>query len=65
MSQPICAISTAYGVGAIAVVRVSGEGSIALTDSLFHGRKPLSEAPAGSVRFGTIVRDGETLDEVL
>ena len=65
MSQPICAISTAYGVGAIAVVRVSGEGSIALTDSLFHGRKPLSEAPAGSVRFGTIARDGETLDEVL
>ena len=65
MSDAICAISTAYGVGAIAIVRVSGDGCVALVDRLFHGRKPLSDAPTGSVRLGEMVRDGETLDQVL
>lgn len=31
----ICAISTAPGVGAIAVLRLSGAGAIALTDRVF------------------------------
>ena len=61
----ICAISTPYGCGGIAVVRVSGEQAIALTDSLFRGRAALSNAPANTVRFGHIERNGETLDEVL
>ena len=61
----ICAISTPYGCGGIAVVRVSGEQAIALTGSLFRGRAALSNAPANTVRFGHIERNGETLDEVL
>ncbi len=61
----ICAISTPYGCGGIVVVRVSGEQAIALTDSLFRGRAALSNAPANTVRFGHIERNGETLDEVL
>ena len=61
----ICAISTPYGCGGIAVVRVSGEQAIALTDSLFRGRAALSNAPANTVHFGHIERNGETLDEVL
>ena len=32
----ICAISTAPGMGAIAVVRLSGEGLIALVDKRFE-----------------------------
>ena len=63
--ETICAISTACGVGAIAVARVSGEKAIALVDGLFRGRQSLTDAPAGSVRYGAIVRDGETLDQVL
>lgn len=61
----ICAISTPYGCGGIAVVRVSGEQAIALTDSLFRGRAALTDAPANTVHFGHIERNGETLDEVL
>ena len=61
----ICAISTAYGTGGIAVIRVSGEASIALVDTLFEGRVPLADTPANTVRHGQIVRYGEVLDEVL
>ncbi len=61
----ICAISTAYGVGGIAVVRVSGEEAIAITDTLFRGKKSLQTAKAYSIHYGQIVREEEVLDEVL
>lgn len=61
----ICAISTAYGAGGIAVVRVSGEQAIPIVDSLFVGRVTLSETPANTVHFGRIQREKEVLDEVL
>ena len=68
--RAICAISTAYGTGGIAVIRVSGEGCIAIVDTLFHGRTSLREAQANTVHFGRIVapqppKGGEVLDEVL
>ena len=63
--RAICAISTAYGTGGIAIIRVSGEGCIAIVDTLFHGRTSLHEAQANTVHFGRIARDGEVLDEVL
>lgn len=47
------------------MVRVSGTDAIALTDSLFRGRKPLREAQANTIHYGTIARDNEVLDEVL
>ena len=50
----ICAISTPYGSGGIAVVRVSGETAIPIVDSLFHGRKSLMEAAAYTVHYGEI-----------
>lgn len=61
----ICAISTAYGAGGIAVIRVSGEQAVSIVDSLFVGRIPLREAPANTVHFGRIQRQTEVLDEVL
>ena len=61
----ICAISTPYGVGGIAIIRVSGEEAIPLVDRLFDGRKPLTQASANTVHFGRIHRDNEVLDEVL
>ena len=39
-SEVICAVSTAPGIGAIAVLRMSGTGCIALTDRIF-------ESPSG------------------
>ena len=54
-------------MGAIAVIRLSGEGSAALTDLIFRSPsgKKLSEAAANTVHFGRILSDGEVLDEVL
>ena len=63
-SGVIVAPATAVG-GALAVVRVSGEGSIALCDTIFRGRKPLSSAPTHTIRYGNIV-DGDTIvDDVV
>ena len=63
--ETICAISTAYGTGGIAVIRVSGEDAIRIVDRLFVGRHRLADAPANCIRYGQIVRDTEVLDEVL
>lgn len=63
----ICAISTAPGCGAIAVIRLSGEGCIGITDRLFHSPtgKKLTDCQPNTIHFGQ-VRDGGTLvDEVL
>lgn len=57
----IAAISTPYGVGGIAVIRVSGPQAITLTDTLFCGRKPLSEAAANTIHYGQF----SDIDEVL
>ena len=54
MSNTICAISTPYGSGGIAVVRVSGKTAIQIVDTLFHGRKPLTDAKAYTVHYGEI-----------
>ena len=63
--QTICAISTAYGVGGIAIIRVSGERAISIVDSLFIGRTSLADTPANTIRHGRIERNGELLDDVL
>lgn len=65
MNDTICAISTPYGIGGIAVVRVSGPDAVAIVQPLFHGKRPLCEAKAGSVLYGNIEREGDILDEVL
>ena len=62
----ICAISTPYGSGGIAVIRVSGESAISIVDQLFYGRKSLLEADAYTVHYGEIRLKGEEiLDQVL
>ena len=59
MNTTICAISTPYGSGGIAVIRVSGESAIQIVDSLFYGRKSLMEAAAYTVHYGEIRRKSE------
>ncbi len=67
MSEVICAISTPPGMGAIAVIRLSGEGSVALVDSIFQAAsgKKLESQPSHTVHFGRISDAEELLDEVL
>lgn len=64
----ICAISTAKG-GAIGIIRTSGPDAIRITDSIFRGRKKLSESKPYTLNFGQIIderaEDCEVIDEVL
>ncbi|MBO7221263.1 MAG: tRNA uridine-5-carboxymethylaminomethyl(34) synthesis GTPase MnmE [Alistipes sp.] len=60
----IVAPATALG-GAIAVLRMSGEGSVALCDRIFKGRKPLVEAKSHTIHYGTICDDERVVDDVV
>ena len=63
--EPIAALATAPGIGAIAVLRVSGEGAIELTNRLFRG-KDLTQQASHTVHFGTLRNaDGSLIDEVV
>jgi tRNA modification GTPase len=60
----IVALATPQGVGAIAVIRLSGKDAIRLVNQVFKG-KNLEKAASHTIHFGTI-RDGEKIiDEVL
>ena len=60
----IIAPATAPGVGAIAVIRLSGPEAISLCNKVFKG-KDLTKQESHTIHFGTIV-EGETIvDEVL
>jgi tRNA modification GTPase len=62
--DPICALATANGMGAIAVIRVSGAGVKALVSKGFS--KDLSALASHSVHLGWMLSaSGERLDEVL
>ncbi|NHE58747.1 tRNA uridine-5-carboxymethylaminomethyl(34) synthesis GTPase MnmE [Cyclobacterium plantarum] len=60
----IIALATPQGVGAIAVIRLSGKDAIRLTNQVFFG-KNLEQQSSHTIHLGT-VRDGEkVIDEVL
>jgi tRNA modification GTPase len=64
----ICAISTSPGMGAIAVIRLSGDNAIAITDSIFRSArvgKRLVEQKANTLHFGSIVDGENVIDEVV
>ena len=63
----ICAISTPAGNGAIAIVRLSGENALPITDSVFKAKKKkkLAEQKTNTIHFGIIKDNSYILDEVL
>lgn len=62
--ETIVALATPSGVGAIAVIRVSGSETFPIVNNLFKG-KNLELQPSHTIHFGTI-RDGKlVVDEVL
>jgi tRNA modification GTPase len=67
--ETICAISTAAGVGGIAVIRVSGSRAIAISDKIFKplkSGKSIAEMDGNTIQFGRIVNNkNEIIDEVL
>lgn len=63
-TDTIVALATPNGVGAIAVIRLSGPDAITIANSVFKG-KDLSKQASHTIHFGSIA-DGElVLDEVL
>ena len=64
MFDTICAISTSLGIGAISIIRVSGEEAINKVAKLFDG-KNLNVVKSHTIHYGHIISDGEIIDEVL
>lgn len=63
-NDTIAAVATAPGVGAIAVIRLSGPEAIAITNRVFKG-KDLTQQASHTIHFGTIRDEGKIVDEVL
>ncbi|WPU97502.1 tRNA uridine-5-carboxymethylaminomethyl(34) synthesis GTPase MnmE [Mucilaginibacter sp. cycad4] len=63
-TDTIVALATPNGVGAIAVIRLSGANAINIANSVFKG-KDLSKQASHTIHFGSIADGDLTLDEVL
>ena len=63
----ICAPATIPGTGAISIIRVSGEDSLAIADKVIDVKgESLSETEGYRLRYGTIFADdGSVLDDVI
>lgn len=63
MNDTIAAISTALGVGAISIIRVSGDKSIEIVNKIFD--KNLEKVKSHTIVYGHIVDNENIIDEVL
>ncbi|CAD7798392.1 tRNA modification GTPase MnmE [Chryseobacterium aquaeductus] len=60
----ICALATANGIGAIGIIRISGDDAISVCSKIFEG-KNLEKAQSHTVHYGFIKDDNEMIDEVM
>jgi len=59
----ICALATGGSMSAIAVIRISGNKSISILNSVFS--KDINNARTHTIHYGTISKDNKVIDEVL
>ena len=64
MNDTITCISTALGVGAISIIRVSGTDSIKIVNKIFK-EKDLEKVESHTIHYGHIIYKDEIQDEVL
>ena len=67
-NDTICALATPPGSSAIAVLRVSGEGTFKVTEKVFKAKKKgfkIHDAESHTLHYGTIANDDEIIDDVL
>ncbi|MFK8037891.1 MAG: tRNA uridine-5-carboxymethylaminomethyl(34) synthesis GTPase MnmE [Crocinitomicaceae bacterium] len=62
-TETICALSTAPGMGAIAIIRVSGSQSFSIVEAIFS--KSIADKTSHTAHFGKIVDGDDIIDEVL
>lgn len=65
MNDTIAAISTPFGEGAIAVLRLSGPDALQLADTVFRAKIRVAELMPRVQQFGAIFDGAEKLDDVL
>lgn len=63
MEDTIAAISTTMGVGAISIIRLSGEEAVKITNKVFT--KDLTNVASHTIHYGYIKDGNEKIDEVL
>ena len=67
-NDTIIALTTASGVGAVAIIRLSGKDSIHITNAIFKSKfknKNLTKVKSHTIHLGNIVDDNRVIDEVL
>lgn len=64
VEDTIVALSTAQGISAIAVIRLSGKDSFSIVQKCFKGVY-LAEKPSHTIHFGSIWHNHQLIDEVL
>lgn len=65
MTQTIVALATAPGISGLAVVRISGDMAIQISDKLFNGKDKLAKYESHTIHYGKFFRNnGELLDTV-
>lgn len=64
MNDTIAAISTPLGVGAISIIRVSGNDALSIVSKIFKG-KDLLEQKSHTINYGHIYENDKIIDEVL
>ena len=60
----IVAIATPPGIGAIAMIRVSGDKALVIADKIFLAKK-ISAQPSHTLHVGMLEQNGEAIDEVV
>lgn len=64
MNDTIASISTALGVGAISIIRISGKDAISIVSKIYKG-KNLAKADSHTIHYGHIISNDQIIDEVL
>lgn len=63
MDDTIAAISTALGIGAVSIIRISGPDSIKIASNIFD--KDLTKVKSHTIHYGHIIDQNNIIDEVL
>lgn len=63
MNDTIAAIATPLAMGAISIIKVSGEDAIEIVNKMFD--RDLNKFEKNTINYGNIINDGEIIDEVM
>lgn len=67
-NDTIIALATPSGVGAVAIIRLSGENAITIVNKFFksnHSKKDLTKVRSHTLHLGNIIEKNQIIDEVL